>query len=80
MSRPTFLFLDHNSSFLYLSDTGNHKIKKIDLATYITQDVAGIGSAGYADAAAGDALLTAQFDSPHGIQLDENGVLWIADK
>ena len=51
---------------IYIADTGNHKIRKIDLDGMVT-DVAGTGVLGIED---GD-FSTAQFDVPRGLFLDE---------
>lgn len=60
---------------IYIADTYNHKIKRIDLTTLRVTTVAGTGGSGKDD---GDALNKATFNEPAGITyLDES--LYIAD-
>ncbi len=72
---PTALALDWYGN-LYVADTGNHRIRKIDAQTRIVSTVAGTGVAGYAD---GDALSAAMFDTPQGVSVDAYGNLYVAD-
>ncbi|MBS1813932.1 MAG: Ig-like domain repeat protein [Acidobacteria bacterium] len=62
---------------LYLSDSGNHRIRKVDAQSQTIQTIAGTGSAG----TAGDGLsaLQAQVNSPGALLLDGAGDLYIAD-
>ena len=59
---------------VYIADTYNHKIKRMDLSTLRITTVAGNGAQGLED---GDAL-SASFDEPAGIAY-RNGFLYIAD-
>ncbi|HXE42859.1 MAG TPA: NHL repeat-containing protein [Candidatus Baltobacteraceae bacterium] len=71
---PSGLAFD-NSGNLFVSDTGNHLIRKISSAGVVTT-VAGIdGQSGFADGATGSAL----FDSPLGIAVATNGMIFVAD-
>ena len=61
---------------LYVSDTGNHTIRRLTQAGVVTT-VAGLaGTAGSAD---GSALSTARLDSPQGIAVDKAGAVYIAE-
>ena len=61
--------------FIYVSDTGNHAIRRIDLSGNVTT-VAGVqGIYGYNNGVANAAL----FDSPMGLVFCESGWLYIAD-
>ena len=62
---------------LYVADTGNSVVRRIDLGTGTIERVAGTGKAGYS----GDygPPLQAQLDSPYGLAFDAAGNLYIAD-
>ena len=59
---------------VYIADSYNHKIKRMDLSTLRITTVAGDGTQGTAD---GDAL-NASFDEPAGISY-RDGVIYVAD-
>lgn len=61
---------------IYLSDTDNHRIRKVTPAGVITT-VAGTGVAGFSGD--GAAATAAQLNLPYGIAADSAGVLYIAD-
>jgi uncharacterized protein (TIGR03437 family) len=61
---------------LYISDSGNHTIRKIALSGVITT-VAGTGIAGYSGD--GGPAAGAQFNTPLGIAMDAGGNLYVAD-
>lgn len=65
------------SGNLYIADTTNNKIRKVDAVTLRMETVAGTGGYGYA----GDGGLAhdAQFRSPTGVAVDTNGNVYIAD-
>jgi sugar lactone lactonase YvrE len=74
-SRPTGLALD-GAGNLYVADTSNHVVRRIDLASNVVTTVAGRTTvAGVADGTAGDA----RFNSPQGLALDGAGILYVAD-
>lgn len=61
---------------LYVSDSGNSVIRKLDLATSQVSTVAGLaGQAGHQDGP----IATAKMDSPWGLALDGSGHLIVAD-
>jgi sugar lactone lactonase YvrE len=64
----------NNGSYLYVSDTFNNKIRRIDLnnGNNVTT-IAGNDTAGYADGT------NSRFSSPFGIDLDNIGHLYVAD-
>jgi sugar lactone lactonase YvrE len=77
LSNPTSIALD-GAGNLYLADSGNNLIRRIDAFTGIITIYAGTaGQHGYT----GDngPATSATFDTPNGISFDENGNLYIAD-
>lgn len=62
---------------LYISDTGNNKIKKVVIATRTILPLAGTGSAGYSGD--GGSALTAQLNAPLGLTIDTGGNIFVAD-
>jgi len=75
LALPTFLAAD-GAGNLYISDSANDVIRKIDSNHTITT-VAGTGTPGYS----GDKgpATSAKLDEPMGIDFDGEGDLWIAD-
>jgi sugar lactone lactonase YvrE len=73
---PTGLALDASND-LYLADTHNHRIRRINAATGIITTIAGNGAPGFS----GDttAATTATLALPHGITIDPAGNLYLAD-
>lgn len=65
--------VDKNGN-IYIADNRNHAIRKIDTKGLVST-VAGTGVAGFADGAGP----TAQFNLPTDVDVDDNGVLYVAD-
>jgi sugar lactone lactonase YvrE len=63
---------------LYVADTDNHRVRRVDAATGSISTVAGTGSWGYNDD--GIAASAAELNSPTGVALDRAGDLYIADR
>jgi hypothetical protein len=72
-NNPTSLVID-SSGIIYVADTGNHLIRKIDPSGQVST-FAGTGSTGHVD----DTGLLASFNNPKGISLDILGNLYVAD-
>ena len=68
--------IDINSN-LFIADTYNDRIRKIDATTGIITTVAGTGTAGYN----GDGALAtvSQLNKPFGVAIDPSGNIYIAD-
>ncbi|KAK1295282.1 hypothetical protein QJS10_CPA16g01676 [Acorus calamus] len=64
-----------NNSQIYVADSYNHKIKKVDLTSKKVSTLAGTGIAGFKDGSA----LSAQLSEPSGVVDAGNGRLLIAD-
>lgn len=62
---------------LYIADTENHRIRKLDLVNDVVTTVAGNGTAGFGGD--GGPAVDAQLDYPRSVAFDADGLLWIAD-
>ncbi len=76
MDKPRGVFLDASGN-IYIADSDNHRIKKVDGTTGIITTVAGTGSAG--DSGDGGPAINARMDKPRGLWVDESGNIVIAD-
>jgi len=61
---------------LYIADTSNHRVRKVDKVTTIVSKVAGTNQGFSGD---GGLAITAQLDSPEGVTVDPSGNIYIAD-
>lgn len=66
-----------SADLLYIADTGNHRVRRVDLSTGTITTVAGTGVAGYSGD--GAAPGGAQLNSPRGVVEDASGTIFIAD-
>ena len=74
--RPDGLALTSDDAHLYVVDMWNHKIRVVTTATGAVSTLAGSGSSGSADGAAG----VASFRRPHGIAISsDDSMLYVAD-
>jgi hypothetical protein len=68
-----------NSGNVYVADTGNHVIRKITPAGFVSTVAGkvanGFGVAGFADGPAANA----QFNAPTGVAVDNDGAIYVAD-
>jgi len=62
---------------LFIADTNNNRVRRVDLATGIIDTVAGIGNSGYSGD--GGAATEAALSFPSSVALDSAGNLYIAD-
>ena len=65
-----------SSGNVYVADTGNHVIRKITPGGTVSVLAGQAGTSGYAD---GDATGQALFNTPTGVAVDSNGVVYVAD-
>ncbi len=63
---------------LYLSDTFNHRIRKVDAKTGVITTIAGNGKKGFAGD--GGKATEASLNEPYGVELDADGNLFIVDR
>ena len=75
LNMPYGLVIDAKGN-LYIADTGNHRIRKVDQSGQITT-VAGYGVAGFSGD--GGLAIAAHLNAPRQIFMGENGNLYIAD-
>jgi sugar lactone lactonase YvrE len=73
---PDFITFDRWDN-LYIADTANHRIRRVDHRTQIIATVAGNGTAGFSGD--GGPATSAQFNDPNGVRFDAFGNLYIAD-
>ena len=73
-SWPYGIFID-KSNIIYVADTGNHRIRKIDPSANVTT-FAGSSARGSTDGPGG----SASFNSPYGLTIDTtNNIMYVAD-
>ncbi len=81
LSSPSAVTIDVYGN-LYIADTGNNRVKKVDAVTKNISIVAGAGAGplGYNFSGDGGPALNAAMRSPAGVAVDADGNLYIADK
>jgi len=77
LNQPFDVALDRAGN-LYLSDTFNHRIRRVDAATGTITTVAGNGRKGHGGD--GGKAVDAMLNEPYGIELDAEGNLFIVDR
>jgi sugar lactone lactonase YvrE len=77
LNQPFDLAFDRQGN-VYLTDTFNHRIRRIDGVTGKIANVAGVGKAG--SAGDGGPAVLAELNEPYGIVVDKPGNLYFADR
>ena len=73
---PSGVAVDSNGN-IYIADTNNNRIRKVNSTTGIITTIAGNGYAGYSGD--GGLATNAQLNDPYGVAVDSNGNIYIAD-
>ena len=76
LSHPQGVAVDGDGN-VYIADTDNNRVRKVDAATGTISTIAGTGEEG--GGGDGGPATQAQFSEPHGVALDGDGHLYIAD-
>jgi DNA-binding beta-propeller fold protein YncE len=77
LNQPFDLVFDAAGN-LYLADTGNHRIRRVDARSGTITTVAGNGTKGFAGD--GGKATEARLDEPYGVAIDDLGNLYFADR
>ena len=77
LNRPTAIALDAQGN-VYIADSGNHRIRRIDISNNTITTYAGNGSASFSGD--GGAATLASLNNPTGLAFDAQGNLFIADR
>ena len=76
-NRPTGIAISSDGKFLYVTDTGNHRIRRVRVSDGQTTLIAGSGAAGFTNGVGS----AAKFNSPYSVTIDAAGdFLYVADK
>jgi sugar lactone lactonase YvrE len=72
---PTSIALSPDERFLFVADTNNNRVRRIDLVTNFVSTSAGSGDHGADDGPPGEAT----FSRPIGLAIDADGVVYVAE-
>ena len=76
LTAPTDVLFHPGENALYIADSGNHKIRRVDIATGVITTVAGTGMGNFSD---GAPATNAELNTPSGLALDLDLNILIAD-
>ncbi len=77
LNQPFDLVFDAAGN-LYLADTGNHRIRRVDARSATITTVAGSGTKGFSGD--GGPATQARLNEPYGLAIDDQGNLYFADR
>ena len=77
LSEPFHVDFDPKG-FLYIAESSNHCIRKVDLKTHVVTTVAGTGKAAYTGD--GGPAVAATFKEPYAVVVDSDGNLYVVDR
>ncbi len=77
LNQPGGLALDPSASNLFIADRNNHRVRRVNLSTYLISTVAGNGSAAFAGD--GGPASSASLNTPYGVAFDAAGNMYIGD-
>jgi sugar lactone lactonase YvrE len=77
LNSPQAICIDQSNNILYVCDTYNNRIRKVDLNTDIISDFAGNGALGFGGD--GGPAINARLNLPTGVSVDAIGNVYIAD-
>ena len=76
-NRPIGIAISLDGNFLYIADTGNHRIRRVRVSDGVTTLIAGSGKAGFKNGAGA----ATELSSPMSVAIDHDGAfLYVADK
>jgi sugar lactone lactonase YvrE len=75
LNRPSDVALDAVNGNLYIADTGNNRIRKLELNSNTITTLSGTGVTGGQDGA----IASATFNQPEGVGVDSSGSVYVAD-
>ncbi len=76
LNSPSAVAVDRAGN-IFIADTGNHRVRRVQVSTGIIATIAGNGSPGFSGD--GGLATSARLMSPQGLAVDSEGNLWIAD-
>jgi sugar lactone lactonase YvrE len=74
---PEDLAIDTSNTYLYVADTWNHKIRRIEISTGVVTTFAGTGSGG--DYENYSTATLAEFNYPSSVTIDTSGNFYVSD-
>ncbi len=78
LNSPRGVYVDENSGYIYIGDSGNHRVRRFTEGGNITT-FAGTGTAGYDPDDDGGPATDAELDTPRGLFMKSSAELVIAD-